>query len=81
MLFRWHTIGILSGYDCNIPPRPNKNIQESPTIGGVVRNVTTHINATAVTDSTGNDVTVYFRSAANRTNVSILGYVWVAISR
>ena len=30
--------------------------------------------------STGNDVTIYLRSAANRTNVSILAHVQVAIS-
>ena len=30
---------------------------------------------------TGNDVISYFRSAANRINVVILGYVRVAISR
>ena len=31
--------------------------------------------------STGNDVTIHFRSAANRTHVSILGRARVAISR
>ena len=40
---------------------------------------------TAARDSlyifTGNSVTTYFRSAANRMNVFILGHVWVAISR
>ena len=29
--------------------------------------------------STGNDVTIYFRQAANHTNVSVLGHVRVAI--
>ena len=31
--------------------------------------------------STGNDITIFFRSAANRTDVSILGHVQVVISR
>ena len=30
---------------------------------------------------TGNDVTIYFRLAANRINMLILGGVWGAISR